>query len=209
MKRVLISVTDKTGLIPFAEWLAGRGCELVSTGGTAKVLREAGLAVTEISEVTGIPEGMGGRIKTLSHKVFGGVLADRSNEDHLQYLADNDMGLFDLVVVNLYDFEGALDKGLSFAETVEQIDIGGPSLLRAAAKNHGSCAVLSHPNQYDNFVKVLEGNSGELPDFYRRKLAAAVFKATNRYDGLIANFFLERVAEDERETCQRIADQGC
>ncbi len=149
VRRALLSVSDKTGLIDFARALAGRGVELVSTGGTARTLSEAGLAVIDVSELTGFPEMMDGRVKTLHPKVHGGLLAIRDNTGHAAAMAAHGIRPIDLLVVNLYPFEATVAKGADFDDCIENIDIGGPAMIRAAAKNHGDVAVVVEPEDYD------------------------------------------------------------
>src|SRR5690606_2281668 len=148
-RRALLSVSDKTDLVPFATRLAKLGFELVSTGGTAGALRDAGLTVREAGEVTGSPEILGGRVKTLHPKIHGGILARRDLAQDMEDLARLDIGLIDLVVVNLYPFEATVAQGRPFAECIEQIDIGGPAMIRAAAKNHAHVGVVVDPADYD------------------------------------------------------------
>ena len=188
VKRALLSVTDKSGLTEFASWLAGRGVELVSTGGTFKTLQEAGLAVIPVSEVTGCPEILGGRVKTLHPSIHGGILADKDNPEHLQTLEKLRIRPFDLVCVNLYDFYGALAKRLDTLASIEEIDIGGPSLLRAAAKNYHSVLVLPGVQFYAQARKELEEHDLRVSLEFRRKTAAAAFAATAAYDALIADW---------------------
>ncbi len=180
-RRALLSLTDKTGLASFGRSLIERGYELLASGGTAAALREAGLAVTEVSEITGQPEILGGRVKTLHPAIHAGILAP-----DLQSLADTPFRLIDLVVVNLYDFEGALARSESEDEWVENIDIGGPTLLRSAAKNFSRCVVLCGCDQYDAFLSEVDAHSGETTLDFRRACAARVFETTSRYDALIS-----------------------
>jgi len=185
-RRALISVSDKTGLAAFAQRLVGIGFELVSTGGTARSLRDAGLAVTDVADVTGFPEMLDGRIKTLHPRIAAGVLADLRLDDHRAQLAGALIEPFELVVVNLYQFAAAAAKeGISDDELIEQIDIGGPTLVRAAAKNYQSVGIITDPAQYDAVVLEL-GHGGGLTDDMRRELAEAAFRLTAEYDGLIA-----------------------
>src|SRR5215475_1613708 len=148
ISRALLSVSDKTGLLDFAKKLAGRGVELISTGGTAKALKDAGLTVTDVAELTGFPEMMDGRVKTLHPRVHGGLLAIRDNKEHLAAMERHQIKPIDLLVVNLYPFEAAVAKGAAFDECVENIDIGGPAMIRAAAKNHAGVAVVLEPADY-------------------------------------------------------------
>jgi phosphoribosylaminoimidazolecarboxamide formyltransferase/IMP cyclohydrolase len=182
----LISVSDKTGLIPFAQILAEAGIEIISTGGTAKILREAGIAVKDISEHTGFPEMLDGRVKTLHPKVHGGLLYIRGNETHEAAAREHKILPIDLVVVNLYRFEQTVAKpGVSLHDAIENIDIGGPSMLRSAAKNHESVTVIVDPLDYAEVAKQISAN-GDTTLELRRQLAAKVFARTAAYDGAIA-----------------------
>jgi phosphoribosylaminoimidazolecarboxamide formyltransferase / IMP cyclohydrolase len=183
IKRALLSVSDKSGLVELATALAGHGVELVSTGGTAKALRDAGLAVRDISDLTGFPEMMDGRVKTLHPKVHGGLLAVRDNPEHIAAMAAHDIGAIDLVVVNLYPFVQTVMKGAPRDEIIENIDIGGPSMIRSAAKNHASVAIVTDPADY---AMVARGTT-TLEE--RRKLAAKAFSATAVYDAMISQWF--------------------
>ncbi len=190
--RALLSVTDKTGIVEFARILTSIGVELVSTGGTAKVLRDACLSVRDISDLTGIPEMMGGRVKTLSHKVAGGILARRDNAGDMASIIEHGIEPIEMVVVNLYDFAVASKKsGLTFDQLVEQIDIGGPTMLRAAAKNWRSVAVVVYPQAYERLGAELS-RSGGLSDSTRYELMVEVFKMTSVYDSLIADSLIRR-----------------
>ncbi len=188
VKRALLSVTDKSGLPELARFLCAAGVELVSTGGTRKQLLDAGLPVTSVSDVTGFPEIMGGRVKTLHPAIHGGILADKDNPDHLATIAKHGIAAFDMVVVNLYAFGKALEKGLPLAEMIEQIDIGGPTLLRASAKNFGSILVVPDPAFYPEVMDALAQNAMKAPLPLRRKTAAATFRATSTYDDAIATY---------------------
>ena len=183
IKRALLSVSDKSGLVELATALAGHGVELVSTGGTAKALRDAGLTVRDISDLTGFPEMMDGRVKTLHPKVHGGLLAVRDNADHVASMEAHDIGAIDLVVVNLYPFVQTVMKGAQRDEIIENIDIGGPSMVRSAAKNHASVAIVTDPADY---AMVARGTT-TLEE--RRKLAAKAFSATAVYDAMISQWF--------------------
>ena len=186
IQRALISVSDKTGLVPFAQALASAGVELISTGGTAKTLRDAGLSVLDLSAYTGFPEMMDGRVKTLHPKVHGGLLYIRGNASHESQAAEHSIPPIDLVVVNLYPFEQTVAKpGVSLHDAIENIDIGGPSMLRSAAKNHESVTVIVDPADYAE-VAGLVTESGCTTLEVRRKLAAKVFARTAAYDGAIA-----------------------
>ncbi|MCC8193762.1 MAG: IMP cyclohydrolase [Deltaproteobacteria bacterium] len=188
IRRALLSVTDKTDLAPFAAFLVERGATLVSTGGTYRTLREAGLPVTQVSDVTGFPEIMDGRVKTLHPKIHGGILADKDNPAHLAQLAEHGIETFDLICVNLYNFAEAVQKNLDLRASVEEIDIGGPCMLRAAAKNFHSMLVVPHPQFYPEIKAALEAGDGKAPLELRRKMAAATFAATSAYDRMIADY---------------------
>src|SRR3954468_16867301 len=178
IQRALLSVSDKSGLIPFAKVLAAAGVELISTGGTAKALREAGLAVKDISEHTGFPEMLDGRVKTLHPKVHGGLLYIRGNETHEAAVRAHDIQPIDLVVVNLYPFEQTVAKPhVTLPEAIENIDIGGPSMLRSAAKKHESVTVVVDPVDYGTVAEEIRKN-GETTLELRRRLAAKVFART-------------------------------
>lgn len=191
IRRVLCSVTDKTGLAPFAKFLVDNGAALISTGGTCKALLDANLPVTQVSGVTGFPEIMNGRVKTLHPKIHGGILADKDNPAHLAQLKEHGIETFDCICVNLYNFAEAVSKGLAPRAAIEEIDIGGPCMLRAAAKNFHSVLVVPHPQFYPEVRAALEANNGKAPLPLRRKLAAATFAATSAYDRMIADY-LER-----------------
>ncbi|MGD9610549.1 MAG: IMP cyclohydrolase [Desulfovibrionaceae bacterium] len=188
IKRAILSVTDKTGLPELARFLSAAGVELVSTGGTRKLLTEAGLTVTSVSDVTGFPEIMGGRVKTLHPAIHGGILADKDNPEHLATLASLGIATFDMVVVNLYAFDKALQKGLPLPGMVEQIDIGGPTLLRASAKNFNSILVVPDPAFYPEVMDTLAQNAMQAPLALRQKTAAATFRKTSTYDDAIATY---------------------
>ncbi|MBM3821762.1 MAG: bifunctional phosphoribosylaminoimidazolecarboxamide formyltransferase/IMP cyclohydrolase [Verrucomicrobia bacterium] len=192
MQRALLSVSDKTGLVPFARTLAEKGIELLSTGGTAKALREAGLKVIDVGEYTGFPEMLDGRVKTLHPKVHGGLLHIRGNAEHESAVAAHGIPPIDLVVVNLYPFEQTVAKpGVTAQEAIENIDIGGPSMLRSAAKNHESVTVVTDPSDYAEVERQIR-EQGETTLDWRRKLAVKVFARTAAYDAAIATH-LERV----------------
>ncbi len=189
IRRALVSVYDKSRLIEVGSALHAAGVEILSTGSTAKNLSDAGIPVMEVSQYTGFPEIMGGRVKTLHPRVHGGILADQNNPDHLAAIADLDIAPFDLVIINLYPFAETIASGADFAECIEQIDIGGPSMLRGAAKNHGSVAVISHPAQYDQLISAISAGGFTQPE--RRQLALEVFRTTAEYDLAIANWLGE------------------
>jgi phosphoribosylaminoimidazolecarboxamide formyltransferase/IMP cyclohydrolase len=199
MPRALLSVSDKTGLVPFATRLAAHGYELVSTGGTARALRDAGLVVRDISEVTGFPEMLDGRVKTLHPVVHGGLLARRDLPEHMAAIAEHDIGTIDLVVVNLYPFrETAARAGVAPDDVIEQIDIGGPSMLRSAAKNFAAVWVLVDPSDYERVLAVHEAG-GDDPAL-RRLLAEKVYAHTAAYDAAIAGWFAAQRGEPFPDT---------
>ncbi|MDO7841553.1 bifunctional phosphoribosylaminoimidazolecarboxamide formyltransferase/IMP cyclohydrolase [Sphingomonas immobilis] len=183
IKRALISVSDKTGIVDLATALAAKGVDLVSTGGTAKALRDAGLAVRDISDLTGFPEMMDGRVKTLHPKVHGGLLAVRDDPAHAASMAEHEIGAIDLVVVNLYPFEATVAKGAERDEVIENIDIGGPSMVRSAAKNHAFVAIVTDPADY----ALVSGGTTTLED--RKRFAMKAYQATAAYDAAIAGWF--------------------
>jgi len=199
-KLALLSVSDKSGLVAFAEALVKQhGYTLLSTGGTARAIQAAGLPVTEVSEYTGFPEMMEGRVKTLHPKVHGGLLARRDVPEHLEQAKAHGIGLIDLVVVNLYPFEETIRKpGVSLGEAIEQIDIGGPSMLRSAAKNHASVSVVVDPDDYDRVLEAM-GNEKQLAEL-RRQLAVKVYQRTSAYDAAISSYLAEQYQEDAPDT---------
>ena len=186
IRRALVSVYDKQRLLEIGQALSAAGVEILSTGSTALNLRSAGISVTEVSEYTGFPEIMGGRVKTLHPRVHSGILADQNNPEHLAAIKELDIQTFDLVIINLYPFAETIASGADFAECIEQIDIGGPSMLRGAAKNHGSVAVICQTSQYDHLLTSL--NAGGFTLAERRQLALEVFRTTAQYDVTIANW---------------------
>ena len=189
IQRALISVSDKTGLVEFARDLAALGIEIISTGGTAKLLHKEGIATTEISSYTGFPEMMDGRVKTLHPKVHGGLLHLRDNPEHVAQAKEHGIEPIDLVVVNLYPFEKTVAKpDVTLDEAIENIDIGGPSMLRSAAKNYRSVTVVTDPNDYKDVLDALRANDGETTLQLRERLAIKVFVTTSKYDGAIADF---------------------
>src|SRR5919199_1721328 len=196
-RRALISVSDKKGVAAFARKLSRLGFEIISTGGTAKALEEVRVPVVPVSEVTGAPEMLGGRVKTLHPRIHGGILADLEDPDQVIELVDHDIGPIDLVCVNLYPFEETVAGGASEKEAVEQIDIGGPAMLRAAAKNFKSVTVVPSPSFYKEVVAELE--LGEVPLETRRRLALEAFRRTAEYDAAIARWFAERIEGDAPE----------
>jgi len=200
MKRALISVSDKTNLIPFVKELIALNFEIISTGGTKKLLEEAGLRILGISEITGFPEIMDGRVKTLHPKVHGGLLSVRTNAKHIEEMKENGIEFIDMVVVNLYPFKQTIEKeGVCFAEAIENIDFGGPSMLRSAAKNHKFVTVLCDADDYDSVIKEIKEN-GDTTIETRSKLAAKVFRHTASYDATIAQYLTEQCHEESPES---------
>lgn len=183
IQRVLLSVTDKTGLVEFARQLSGFGAELVSTGGTARLIRESGVPVREVSDLTAFPEMLDGRVKTLHPKIAGGILAMRAKPEHMKSLAEHDISPIDMVVVNLYRFEDVAAKsGASLEELIENIDIGGPTMIRAAAKNYQDVAVVVSPADYTRIVEELRAGGGGLSRATKWRLAKKAFRTTAAYD---------------------------
>ena len=196
IRRALISVYDKSGLLEIGELLHSAGVEILSTGSTAKTLAAAGIPVTAVEEYTGFPEMMGGRVKTLHPRIHGGILADQNNPEHLAAIAEHDIAPFDLIIINLYPFAKTVASAADFAECIEQIDIGGPSMLRGAAKNHGSVAVISDPSQYGLLRSAIEQSGFTLAE--RTRLAMEVFRTTAEYDATIASWLGDQLeAGDE------------
>ena len=189
MRRALISVYDKTRLVEIATVLSDAGIEILSTGSTAAQLAKAGIAVTEVSTYTGFPEIMGGRVKTLHPRVHSGILADQTNPQHMAAIAELDIAPFDVVIINLYPFAATIASGADFAECIEQIDIGGPSMLRGGAKNHSSVAVISSTSQYDGLIAAVKAGGFTLAQ--RRQLALESFRTTAEYDLTIATWLGE------------------
>src|ERR1700709_1842658 len=187
--RALLSVSDKSGLIESPRRRAGHGIDLVSTGGTAKAIGQAGLKVRDVSELTGFPEMMDGRVKTLPPKVHGGLLAIRDNAEHADAMKAHGIAPIDLLVVNLYPFEATVDKGAGFEECIENIDIGGPAMIRAAAKNHDDVAVVVEPQDYQAVLDELAAHKGATTLALRRRLAAKAYARTAAYDAAISNWF--------------------
>ena len=189
IKRALLSVSDKAGLAELGAALAARGVELVSTGGTAKALRDAGLTVKDVSDLTGFPEMMDGRVKTLHPTVHGGLLALRDNAEHVAAMEAHGIGAIDFVVVNLYPFEATVAKGASREEIIENIDIGGPSMVRSAAKNHGFVTIVTDPADYPALLAELEAGGGATSLAFRIRMAGKAYARTASYDAAIANWF--------------------
>jgi phosphoribosylaminoimidazolecarboxamide formyltransferase/IMP cyclohydrolase len=199
IKTALISVSDKSGILDFAKKLAPMGVSFISTGGTKKLLAEGGLTVTDISEYTGFPEMMDGRLKTLHPKVHGGLLAIRDNEDHVKKMKEHGMTPIDMVVVNLYPFEQTVARpDVTLAEAIENIDIGGPTMIRAAAKNHKYVTVVVDPSDYGPIIKEMEKTGGAVSEETNFSLAKKVFTRTAAYDGAISNFLTSLDEGNER-----------
>src|SRR3954470_5109023 len=189
IRRALISVSDKQGLVPFARALAARGVALVSTGGSARTLAEAGLPVTEVAAVTGFPEMLDGRVKTLHPAIHGGLLARRDRPDHLAKLAEHGIAEIDLLVVNLYPFAATVASGAGREACIENIDIGGPALIRGAAKNHEFVAVVTDPADYDIVLGEMMAMQGETSLAFRQRLARKAYALTAAYDAAIPRYF--------------------
>jgi phosphoribosylaminoimidazolecarboxamide formyltransferase / IMP cyclohydrolase len=198
-KRALISVSDKAGIVPFTEQLAEQGVEIISTGGTKRQLEEAGVPVIGIEEVTGFPEMMDGRVKTLHPAIHGGLLAVRDNKEHMSAVRSEEIGLIDFVIVNLYPFQQTIeDPASTFQDAVENIDIGGPSMIRSAAKNHKDVTIIVDSEDYQTVIEELRMH-GEVSDNRKQKLAAKAFRHTAAYDALIAEYMTEHVGEGAPE----------
>lgn len=195
IKRALLSVSDKTGLIEFGKFLSEQGVEILSTGGSAKTLADAGVPVKEVAEHTGFPEMMDGRVKTLHPKIHGGLLALRDNDDHVGAMTDHEIGAIDLLVVNLYPFEETVEKGADFATCIENIDIGGPAMIRSASKNHSFVTVVVEASDYSDVMASIEENNGATSADLRKKLAAKAFARTGSYDAAISSWFADQVGE--------------
>lgn len=196
LKRALLSVSDKTGLVELGRALASRGVDLVSTGGTAKALRDAGLAVRDVSDLTGFPEMMDGRVKTLHPMVHGGLLALRDDAGHLGAMQNHGIAPIDLLVVNLYPFEATVARGADYAEAVENIDIGGPAMIRAAAKNHGFVSVVTDPEDYDALLAELDANDGQTRLTFRQRLAQTAYARTGAYDAAVSTWMAGAIGLD-------------
>jgi phosphoribosylaminoimidazolecarboxamide formyltransferase/IMP cyclohydrolase len=189
IERAIISVTDKSGIVEFANSLSGLGVQILSTGGTARALREGGLSVTDISDYTGFPEMMDGRVKTLHPKVHGGLLGLRDNPEHVEMMKAHGIKTIDMVVVNLYQFEKTVAKeGVTLEEAIENIDIGGPSMLRSSAKNFRYVTVIVDPADYEVVLREMKKTGGETTLKTRFRLARKVFQLTHQYDGAISEY---------------------
>lgn len=192
IQRAILSVTDKSGLPELATFLQSKGVEIVSTGGTKRVLEEKGLKVTSVSEITQFPEILNGRVKTLHPHIHAGVLGDKDNPEHVNTLKELSLDFFDLICVNLYNFSYAVEKSLELKSAIEQIDIGGPTLLRAGAKNFHSVCVLPSPQFYPQFQEEMEKKGGISLEF-RLKMAAYTFELTSNYDQMIAAYLKKHI----------------
>jgi len=193
IERAIISVTDKTGVVDFAASLSKFGVQILSTGGTARVLRDSGISVMDISEYTGFPEMLDGRVKTLHPKVHGGILGVRDNPEHVRMMKEQGIQNIDLLVINLYQFEKTVAKeGVTLEEAIENIDIGGPAMLRSSAKNFKYVTVIVDPSDYGVVLKEMEESEGETSLKTRFRLAKKVFQLTHEYDGAISRY-LEKV----------------
>ncbi|MBI5203628.1 MAG: IMP cyclohydrolase [Nitrospirae bacterium] len=196
IKRAIISVSNKKGVIDFAKSLHSLGVEILSTGGTAKAMRDAGVKVKDVSDYTGFPEMLGGRLKTLHPKVHGGLLARRDNPKDMEDIKEYGIELIDMIVVNLYPFEETIAKpNVTLAEAIENIDIGGPTMLRSASKNFKDVAVVTDNNDFDNIIKEMKAGKGDLSYKTRLELARKVFRLTSKYDNAIADYLTKVSAQ--------------
>ena len=205
LNRALLSVSDKTGLVELATALAARGVELLSTGGSAKTLRDAGLDVKDVAEITGFPEMMDGRVKTLHQMVHGGLLALRDNATHVDAMTTHGIGAIDLLVVNLYPFEAALARGADYDEMIENIDIGGPAMIRAAAKNHSFVTTIVDVEDYSALLAELDANDGQTSYAFRQRHAQIAYARTSAYDAAVSTWMAGSIGE---ETPRRRAFAG-
>lgn len=195
IKRALLSVSDKTGIVKLAQFLHDIGVEIISTGGTMKALQDAGIPVTYVSDVTGFPEIMDGRVKTLNPKIHGGILAVRSNPEHVKAMEEHGIKPIDLVVVNLYPFRETIAKpGVTEAEAIENIDIGGPAMVRAAAKNFRDVIIITNPARYSSLIAMLQ-QYGDADMKTRKTLAKEAFTHTSEYDAAISAYLTKQLAE--------------
>ena len=195
IKRALLSVSDKTGIVELGKFLSEKGVEIISTGGTMKAVRDAGVPVTYVSDVPGFPEIMDGRVKTLNPKIHGAILAVRSNPEHMQALAEHNITPIDLVVVNLYPFRETISKpGVTEAEAIENIDIGGPAMVRASAKNFKDVVIVTYPRRYAQLMEMLE-KDGDIDARTRKELAFEAFSHTAEYDTMISEYLNKQLAE--------------
>ena len=191
IKRALLSVSDKTGIVELAKFLNENGVEIISTGGTMKAIKDAGIPVTYVSDVTGFPEIMDGRVKTLNPKIHGAILSVRSNPEHVKAMEEHGIKPIDLVVVNLYPFKETISKpGVTEAEAIENIDIGGPAMVRASAKNFKDVVIVTYPSRYAMLMKMLK-ETGDVDAHTRKELAMEAFTHTHEYDGMISKYLKE------------------
>jgi phosphoribosylaminoimidazolecarboxamide formyltransferase/IMP cyclohydrolase len=206
IRRALVSVYDKSGLIELGKELSAAGIEILSTGSTAKTLTQAGIPVISVESYTGFPEMLGGRVKTLHPRIHGGILADQSDPSHLEQLKAEDIAPFDLIIVNLYPFSQTIASGADYAECIEQIDIGGPSMLRGAAKNHNSVAVISDPSQYVKVSKAISAGGFTLQE--RKELAMATYRRTAEYDIAISDWLASELGQSDwrAQVWEKLAD---
>ncbi len=195
IKRALLSVSDKSGIVELGKFLSAKGVEIISTGGTMKALRDAGVPVTYVSDVTGFPEIMDGRVKTLNPKIHGAILAVRDNPEHMRALAEHDIKPIDLVVVNLYPFRETVAKaGVTEAEAIENIDIGGPAMVRASAKNFKDVVIVTYPSRYESLMATLE-KDGDIDATTRKELAYEAFCHTATYDAMISEYLRKQLGK--------------
>ena len=191
IKRALLSVSDKTGIIELAQFLHENGVEIISTGGTMKAIKDAGIPVTYVSDVTGFPEIMDGRVKTLNPKIHGAILAVRSNPEHVKAMEEHNIKPIDLVVVNLYPFKETISKpNVTEEDAIENIDIGGPAMVRASAKNFKDVVIVTYPSRYEGLMKMLK-ETGDVDAHTRKELAMEAFTHTHEYDGMISAYLKE------------------
>jgi phosphoribosylaminoimidazolecarboxamide formyltransferase/IMP cyclohydrolase len=199
IKRAILSVSNKKGIVEFARAINSMGVEILSTGGTAKALRDAGIPVKDVSEHTGFPEMLDGRVKTLHPRIHGGLLSRRDNPKDMEEIKKHGIDTIDMVVVNLYPFEETISRpGVSFAEAIENIDIGGPAMLRSASKNFQDVVVIVDPSDYEKIVEEIKNLKGDLSYRTRLELAKKVFRHTAGYDTIIADYF-EKVTEETKK----------
>lgn len=196
IRRALLSVSDKTGITELAAFLHKKGVEIISTGGTMQVIREAGIPVTYVSDVTGFPEIMDGRVKTLNPRIHGAILGVRSNPEHMAQMKEHGIIPIDLVVVNLYPFEATIAKpGVTEAEAIENIDIGGPAMVRASAKNFRDVVIITNPARYARLMEMLEAD-GDIDQRTRKTLAMEAFAHTSAYDAMITGYLKEQLSKE-------------
>lgn len=208
IKKALISVSDKNGIVEFARALHDKGIEILSTGGTSRAIQDADIPVKDVSDHTGFPEIMDGRVKTLHPKVHGGILAKRDDETHTKAMEKHEIDSIDMVVINLYPFTQTVQSNADFAKCIENIDIGGPAMIRAAAKNHSFVTVLTDPQDYDAVLDDMNAHDGCVTSSLRKKLAANAFSLTATYDSNISSWFLEQMKDDNAGYPRRISFSG-